>query len=386
MSCGWHVVGKFRFVFILTSSTDLISLVVLPTNVLQEGRTFRTLGKQTEDLLGANITPSVSPQMQLSGSVFDNFVRSFWSSLAKETSALRQLLLKQSDMNDFFGGPRLRDNVDSILSAKTPQVREVLNDGRFSLQDLLDLSHVYRNVTLPGPCVYVRVYTHLEGQSADSHGDATDGGISLGVAFYVGKAKDIWRRARQHETNTENRNVASLHYSTARKASREHRHMIPLIVFQQATVSEAVMNMAEQTMVALEGIVYQEPLNGFAKEVIIGQVDLLQTDHLNQRYRGVTRPKKALPAPARATWEYNFNLMHRLFDTPLTHVGTSEPLGLSSDVVNREMSDLRGGKMEFKCDTCNYMAAYIICTRDEEEFEEEEAEAAVMVGDGKMEE
>ncbi|EEU47214.1 uncharacterized protein NECHADRAFT_77442 [Fusarium vanettenii 77-13-4] len=553
MSCGWHVVGKFRFVFILTSSTDLIPLVVLPTNILQEGRTFRTLAKQTDDLLGMRITPSANLQLQLSGSVFDNFVRSFWSSVAKETGALRQLLLKQSDMDEYFGGPRLRDNVEAILSAVSPEVREVPNDGKLSLQDLLDLPHVYPHMTLPGPCIYLRICTHLEGQSADSHGDATDGGINHGVAFYVGKAKDIWRRARQHETNTENRNVAGLHYSTARKSSREHRHMIPLLIFQQATVPEAVMNMAEQTMVvafrcyqgwlfrpvqadnavptyaiqqhraqfmsklasvdpprlqyeqpivrvsetspspmhpygargssvyqdlhdvstsanhllaisehwdptdakrgylvfeimddkkphprawigvpsvgsyenfdqasslavrfewydegrrtwctvplqrvsllrkprvkyvregaidkilsgwrlamtliqALEGIVYQEPLNGFAKEVIIGQVDLLQTDHLNQRYRWVSRPKKALPAPALAIWEENYNLMHQLFDTPLTHVGTSEPLQLSSDVVNRAMGDLRGGKMEFKCDTCNYMAAYIICTRDE---------------------
>ncbi|RSL99160.1 hypothetical protein CDV31_012282 [Fusarium ambrosium] len=44
---------------------------------------------------------------------------------------------------------------------------------------------------------------------------------------------------------------------------------------------------------ALEGIVYQEPLNGFA-EVVIGQVDILQTDHLNQRYRWASRPKNAL--------------------------------------------------------------------------------------------
>lgn len=190
----------------------------MPTNILQEGRTFRTLAKQTEDLLGAKITPSANLQLQLSGSAFDNFVRSFWSSVAKETGALGQFLLKQSDMDDYFGGPRLRDNVDSILSVITSEVREVLSDGRFSLQDLLDLPHVYRNMTLLGPCIYVRIYTHLEGQSADSHGDATDGGTNHGVSFYVGKAKDIWRRARQHEANTENRNVAGFHYSTARKS------------------------------------------------------------------------------------------------------------------------------------------------------------------------
>ncbi|RTE70123.1 hypothetical protein BHE90_015480 [Fusarium euwallaceae] len=212
-------------------------------------RTFRTLTKQTEDLLGANITPSVSLQMQLSGSVFDNFVRSFWSSLAKETSALRQLLLKQNDMDDYFGGPRLRDNINSILSAVTPEVREVLNDGQFSLQNLLDLSHVHPHMTLPGPCVYLRIYTGLEGQPAESHDDATETGINHGVAFYIGKAKEIWRRARQHETNTGNLNVSGLHYSTARRSPPQHRHMIPVIIFEQAIVPEAVMNMAEQTMV-----------------------------------------------------------------------------------------------------------------------------------------
>ncbi|KAM6534728.1 hypothetical protein FALCPG4_004354 [Fusarium falciforme] len=92
------------------------------SDILQEDRTFRTLAKQTEDLLGMKITPSVNLQVQLSGSVFDNFVRSFWSSLAKETSALRQLRLKQRDMDDYFGGPRLRDNVESILSAVVPKV------------------------------------------------------------------------------------------------------------------------------------------------------------------------------------------------------------------------------------------------------------------------
>ncbi|RSM09190.1 hypothetical protein CEP52_004247 [Fusarium oligoseptatum] len=187
--------------------------------------------------------------MQLSGSVFDNFVRSFWSSLAKETSALRQLLLKQNDMDDYFGGPRLRDNINSILSAVTPEVREVLNDGQFSLQNLLDLSHVHPHMTLPGPCVYLRIYTGLEGQPAESHDDATETGINHGVAFYIGKAKEIWRRARQHETNTGNLNVSGLHYSTARRSPPQHRHMIPVIIFEQAIVPEAVMNMAEQTMV-----------------------------------------------------------------------------------------------------------------------------------------
>ncbi len=67
-------------------------------------------------------TPSVNLQVQLSGSLFDSFVRPFWSSLAKETSALRQLLLRQSDMDDYFGGPRLRGNVESILSAIVPEV------------------------------------------------------------------------------------------------------------------------------------------------------------------------------------------------------------------------------------------------------------------------
>jgi hypothetical protein len=116
---------------------------------------------------------------------------------------------------------------------------------------------------------------------------------------------------------------------------------------------------------ALEGIVYQEPFDGFAKEFVIRQVDILQTDHLNQRYRWVSRPNKAFPAPVLATWEDNYNLMHRLFDTPLTHVGPPEPLKLSSHVVNRAMGDLRGEKMGFKYDTYNYIAAFITCTRDE---------------------
>lgn len=90
----------------------------------------------------------------------------------------------------------MRDNVESILSAVVPEVWEVLQHGTFSLQDLLDLPQVYPHMTLPGPCIYLRIYTHLEGQPADPHDDATQTGINHGVAFYIGKANDIWRRAR----------------------------------------------------------------------------------------------------------------------------------------------------------------------------------------------
>ncbi|RSL85291.1 hypothetical protein CEP51_003384 [Fusarium floridanum] len=260
-----HVIGKFRFVLILASSTNLIPLVVLPINILQEGRTFRTLAKQTEDLLGANITPSVSLQMQLSGSVFDNF--------------------------NYFGGPRLRDNVNSILSAVTPEVQEVLNDGQFSLQNLLDLPQVHPHMTLPGPCAYLRIYTHLKGQPTESHDDATETGINHGVAFYTGKAKDIWRRARQHETNAGNLIVSGLYYSTTRRSPPQHRHMIPLIIFEQATVPEAVMNMAEKTMVVVFRSYQGWPFRPVQSDNVVPTYAIQQ--HRAQFMRSISKPVRS---------------------------------------------------------------------------------------------
>ena len=124
----------------------------------------------------------------------------------------------------------------------------------------------------------------------------------------------------------------------------------------------AAMNIIQ----ALEGRVYTEPLNGFSRFQRAGIVRRLQTDHLKQKYRWISRPTKTMPAPALAIFEENYRLMYRLFHTDLTYVATDGPHLRESDVMNRAPGDDRRARYAFKCDTCHYMGKKIPCVRAEE--------------------
>ncbi|RKL09804.1 hypothetical protein BFJ68_g8942 [Fusarium oxysporum] len=227
--------------------------VVLPSSILIEGRPFRGLTQQTVDQLGITSAPAVSIQSDPSDSPLQSFIRSFFSSLSVQQGSLRSLGLAQSEIDELFTGSNYNTSVHAILDAIIPQVRQTIQDGRFSLQDILGLRHV--TTSWPGnrPCIYVRIYTDPEDQPEDESRDEEQADIDRYVGIYVGQSRSAWARHLQHENNIEKYvpTRGQSHYRTAAKSLPEDRHTIPLLVFADTSVSNPVLNMAEQVMIGV---------------------------------------------------------------------------------------------------------------------------------------
>ncbi|KAH7169131.1 hypothetical protein DER46DRAFT_599543 [Fusarium sp. MPI-SDFR-AT-0072] len=88
---------------------------------------------------------------------------------------------------------------------------------------------------------------------------------------------------------------------------------------------------------------------------------MLQTNQLGQRYKWITRPMRTMPAPRYATFNENFALMYRQFNTQLTHVGPTEPIPRNADVLYRAPKDSLN---VVRCDSCFYMEDAVTCERD----------------------
>ncbi|KAG7412547.1 hypothetical protein Forpe1208_v008661 [Fusarium oxysporum f. sp. rapae] len=81
-------------------------------------------------------------------------------------------------------------------------------------------------------------------------GDSSQADINKNVGFYVGSTNDAQRRKGEHENATNNPSSQSYggkHYIIARKSQQQHRHMIPLVVFD-ANVPIHLLMMTEQTL------------------------------------------------------------------------------------------------------------------------------------------
>ncbi|KAH7169130.1 hypothetical protein DER46DRAFT_573045 [Fusarium sp. MPI-SDFR-AT-0072] len=141
-------------------------------------------------------------------------------------------------------------NINAILNAFSPPVKEVLKDGTFSLKDLLDLRHVSQDWPAGRQCVYLCIYTHPEDRPDYRYSDSSQADINKNVGFYVGSTNDAQRRKGEHENATNNPSSQSYggkHYIIARKSQQQHRHMIPLVVFD-ANVPIHLLMMTEQTL------------------------------------------------------------------------------------------------------------------------------------------
>ncbi|KAF5975245.1 hypothetical protein FBULB1_7490 [Fusarium bulbicola] len=578
--------------------------VVLPSSIVVEGRPFRDLTQQTTDLLGPTREPQVSIRSHSNDRALQKFIRSFVLSTSRQQGDLRLLGLSPSEADELFMGNNLDNNVDALLEAILPEAKQKLEDGRFSLQNILDLRHA--SIDWPGdrPCIYVRIYTDPEDQPEDESRDEAQDDIDEYVGVYVGQSRQVWVRHLDHERNIEFHVPAhgKTHYNTAVKSLPEDRHTIPLLVFEDRSISSILLNMAEQVMLnalraearwifaatpgnamkyllqrrarlfsdtaravrsqvnwprlngqglnvssplleeryqihlhcipmatsggpfgeafttyrmgrnvlireniaesrqghylfiyfglsdghravekmsiplpydpegitglrpdvrsgylvaeimndrqphprafvgcpsvgpfenfhegpcialrfewqadgrwytvylqrpylhlrydptrpdpeyaieayraamkliqAFEGTVYTEPLNGFPQSLTMGNVQMLQTDHLNQRYRWVSQQRVTRPAPAKASWGYNYKLMVKNFGNDLfdemsneqmTFVGPSDPMKVRHGALNWSEEDVRVGA--FKCDSCTAIdmlsGRVQACTRDE---------------------
>ncbi|KAM0077810.1 hypothetical protein ACKRZS_010150 [Fusarium odoratissimum] len=582
--------------------------VVLPSSIVVKGKPFRDLIKQTAALFSPTSEPQVSIRSHSNDRALQKFIRSFYSSISRQQGDLRALGLSQSQADELFMGNNPDNNVDAILEAILPEVKQTLEDGRFSLQNILDLRHA--SVDWPGdrPCIYVRIYTDPEDQPEDESRDGAQADhIDQYVGIYVGHSRRVWIRHGEHEKKIEFHvpTRGKSHYNTAVKSLPHDRHTIPLLVFEDRSISDILLNMAEQVMLnalraearwifvaiagdartymfqrrarllsdtaravrsrvnwprlngqglnvssplleerfqvhihcipmatsggpfakafttyrmrrnviirvntaqsrqghylfisfrlsdvdgtvekmtiylpydpegitglrpdvrsgylvaeimndrqphprafvgcpsvgpfenfhegscialrfewqadgpwytvylqrhnlhlkydssrpdreyaiepyrtamkliqAFEGTVYTEPLNGFPQSLTIGKVQMLQTDHLNQIYRWVSQQRDTRPAPAKASWGYNYKLMAKNFGNELfegmsneqmTFIGPSDPMKVRHGALNWSEEDLRIGG--FKCDSCTVIDMLIgsncgihACTRDE---------------------
>ncbi|KAF4499331.1 hypothetical protein FAGAP_4487 [Fusarium agapanthi] len=112
---------------------------------------------------------------------------------------------------------------------------------------------------------------------------------------------------------------------------------------------------AMDTLQVLEGRVYTEPLEGSPKKVSVLHARKLETDYLAQKYRWVSRESSApRPVPAYAIWDDNFRLVKRLFETNSTHIATTGPYEMGSDLISREVGDRRAGSIVYR--PCTFTA------------------------------
>lgn len=77
----------------------------------------------------------------------------------------------------------------------------------------------------------------------DDHTNSERSAVSIGSNPHVIYPLIYWSTNHLHEF------TAQRHYRTAAKSLPEDRHTIPLLVFEDASVSNMVLNMAEQVMI-----------------------------------------------------------------------------------------------------------------------------------------
>ncbi|KAH7478830.1 Meiotic activator RIM4 [Fusarium oxysporum f. sp. albedinis] len=250
--------------------------VVLPTVILTKGAMLRPLAEQTANLLPSLTSESTpAPEVHDGGRPFSRFVHSLWQTLAKNTRQLQTLGMSMSAIDACFAGPHLLENRNAILNAVLPPAREVLKDGTFSLKDLLDLRHVSGDWPAGRQCVYLRIYTHPQDRPDYRYSDSSQADINKNVGFYIGSTNNAQRRNQQHEHATDNRSNSCYemqHYRIARKSQKQHRHMIPLVVFD-AIVPIHLLKMAEQTFIlafrSYQGVIHA-PVNTGGSSGLVG--------------------------------------------------------------------------------------------------------------------
>ncbi|RSL94161.1 hypothetical protein CDV31_014441 [Fusarium ambrosium] len=221
-------------------------IVVLPTKILERGKTFRNLSDQTADTMPKITVLSSQPLVRSANNVFDKFVFSLFSTFGTQIATFRNFHMRDTLLASNFGGSNLQTNATSIANALLPEVRQVISDGRFTLRDLINLSPVSRSWPVGhGSCVYIRIYTHPRDRPADAFSDTSQSDINQNVYFYVGQSVDVRTRAREHDRLI-SPDATSTHYKRAFQS--QHRYMIPLLFWPGERISKNLLDMAEQTM------------------------------------------------------------------------------------------------------------------------------------------
>ncbi|KAF5963588.1 hypothetical protein FBULB1_13286 [Fusarium bulbicola] len=214
-------------------------VVLIPINRIIMGRTFRELREKLLDRL-----PMTENKPLISGSRLDTYIRSLWRISHDNIGPLKTRGLPQRLVDTVFNNPGFDDLIEAMIGGIIEPARRLMEDGRFTLQDLTTLPQITENYPSKN-CrgIYVRIYTHLKGRHPDA------------VGVYVGQSQtSMWKRQLSHDDAIDDPPAGSGHYQVARLAPACYRYAFPIMLFDQSETSQSfadLFNLAEQTVLLL---------------------------------------------------------------------------------------------------------------------------------------
>lgn len=214
--------------------------MVVPISYYKLGVEFRPLADRLADACPVPNAPSV--RLEPGSNLFDRFTYSFWSTLKQRIDKLGQYRFSKEYATALFSEAMFSTNIAAIRSGLNPQVRNVIQNGAFSFNDLISLPKLTSTWPGEGSGIYLRIYTHLDAK----HQDIDQ------AAMYIGLSTQLWRRQREHELAIV-QGQKSPHYDMARKSLPQNRHIILLCFWDARAIRELpkeFLTMAEQTMIS----------------------------------------------------------------------------------------------------------------------------------------
>ncbi|KAM0373080.1 hypothetical protein ACHAPZ_007569 [Fusarium culmorum] len=208
--------------------------VMVPMNRVRIGATWRSLPDKLRE--AESIDPNPNQGLPYTTHPVYNYINRLWESFRQQTERFQSLGLSDYKLRQTFGA-NFAKNVSLISEGFTPQVKQIMSDGTFTLANIATLPQVTPQWPAPGSrLIYIILYLRQ------------DGGV--GVGLYVGQAiRHAWQRFSQHRLSVDDN---SPHYNVAHKSRPEDRLMIPIIVWDpDQVVPTEVVDMAEQTLMAL---------------------------------------------------------------------------------------------------------------------------------------
>ncbi|KAK6080036.1 hypothetical protein SCUP234_05392 [Seiridium cupressi] len=168
------------------------------------------------------------------------FIRTFWTTARRDLGRLvSELLLSENRAQYLFDNAYFATNLDAVIDAIMPAVKEVLCKDNFSIKDLLQLPCVDENYERRD-IAYLRIYHRHDGETKPTR-DAGYGGITI----------DPPERYASHNDFTES--STSYHYHVARRYHTSDRIMLPIM--DLSGFDEHRKAMAEETIVAMFGTI-----------------------------------------------------------------------------------------------------------------------------------
>ncbi|KAF5988635.1 hypothetical protein FBULB1_1368 [Fusarium bulbicola] len=215
--------------------------VVLPVSYMLIGKAFRPLLDKQRDQQPLVVNTTSGSSAQPGSTRFKRYLRTFWNCARHDVSTLKPLGLSNERCSELFSDANFTNNINTITSGLVPEAKRILEDGNFSLQDLLGLPDA---TTYSNSCqvIYLRIYLDLNGSGK--------------VGLYIGQSHMVVKRMLDHErcTASTTREQHSCHYGIARQATDDNRHAVVLASWDNRhQISSSLLAMAEQTMISLFG-------------------------------------------------------------------------------------------------------------------------------------